>query len=322
MSSIKNIAIVGAGGQIGKIITSAILAQGKHNLTAITRPDSTSTMPSGLHAVKKADYTSHESLVAAMQGQDALIITMNVLAPRDSQTKLIDAAADAGVKWIMPNEYGADLRDSQMGKDNFLGAPQQAVRDYIENKEGVNWVSVACSFWYEFSLGGTEIRYGFDFKEKTLTLFDKGDVKITTSTWPQVGRAVAKIFALPDEAEGDALSLSKTKNRAVHISSFCVSQLDMLASVLRVTGDKESDWTITQEDSHDRYKRAVKMFQEGNFMGFGMLLYARAFYPEDPADGSKKLQNEALGLPEEDFDDFTRIGVDMGMRASSWSAHV
>ena len=87
----------------------ALLSEGKHAVTALTRPDSTSTLPAGLAAVKRAAYTSHKDLVEAMADQDALIITMNRTAAPDTQQRLIDAAIEAGVKYVMPNEYAHDM---------------------------------------------------------------------------------------------------------------------------------------------------------------------------------------------------------------------
>lgn len=78
---------------------------GKHTVTAITRPDSKSKLPSGVE-IKKVDYSSQESLVSALTGQEVLIITMAVTAPRDTEAKLIEAAAAAGVPYVFPNEWG------------------------------------------------------------------------------------------------------------------------------------------------------------------------------------------------------------------------
>ncbi|KAK3114489.1 hypothetical protein LTR53_007130, partial [Teratosphaeriaceae sp. CCFEE 6253] len=83
---IKNVAIVGAGGHIGSYIVNALLEQGKHHITAITRPDSSAQLPKGIHDVKKVDYSDHSTIVEALKGQDFFIISMNVMAPKDSQT--------------------------------------------------------------------------------------------------------------------------------------------------------------------------------------------------------------------------------------------
>ena len=106
---ITNVAIVGAGGRSGTFITKALLKTGKHTVTAITRPDSSNKIPNGVHSINKADYEDHSQLVEALKGQEVLLITMSIFAPPESQFKLIDAAAEAGVKWIMPNEWLAFL---------------------------------------------------------------------------------------------------------------------------------------------------------------------------------------------------------------------
>ena len=90
---------------MGNHIVEALLKTGKHKVTAITRADSTSKVPASVQ-VKKVNYDDQASLVEALQGQDALVITMGARAPEDQQTKLIEAAAAANVSWVMPNEYG------------------------------------------------------------------------------------------------------------------------------------------------------------------------------------------------------------------------
>lgn len=68
---------------------------------------------------KSVDYNNHASLVEGLKGQDALIITMATTAPKDTQQKLVAAAKDAGVQWIVPNEWGFSFNDpeDQFGKD-------------------------------------------------------------------------------------------------------------------------------------------------------------------------------------------------------------
>lgn len=322
---VSNIAIVGVGGRSGTYMAKALIEGGKHRVTAITRPDSKNKVPSGVHEIKKVLYNDHSSLVEALKGQDVLIITMAVMAPRDSQTKLIDAAFDAGVRYIMPNEWGTD-KDPEGSKDTFLHEPLVKIRNYVEEKGGdkMSWIALCCGFWYEFSLAGTEARYGFDFDKKTITLYDDGETKINTSTWSQVGRAVASLLSLkvlPDDENDKSVCLSRWNNKSAYISSFFVNQKDMLQSVLRVTGDKESDWTISYEDVKERYQRGKKMMQEGQMVGFGILLYARTFYKDGAGSHNHKLDNEKLGLPQEDFDEATKVAVKMAEAGETNAIH-
>lgn len=311
---IEKVAIVGAGGRVGKFIVEELLKTGKHTVTAITRTDGKNVLPSGVR-IAKVDYSDPSSLISALQGQDALIITMSVFAPPDTQTKLIEAAAAANVPWVLPNEFGGDPLNVEQGKDSFLGARKAKYREHIEELGKSSWIGIACGFWYEFSLAGGPLRYGFNFKEKSVILYDDGTTKINTSTWPQCGRAAAALMSLKiePEKEGDVALATHFKNKPAYISSFTVNQSDMLESVLRVTGDKMEDWKVTKVPVKECYKSAVEEYQKGNQMGFMNLLYARAFFPESSGNfgKTKGLHNDVLGLPKEDFDEFTKLGIQM-----------
>ena len=313
-----------AGGQIGEYMVKYLLKTGQHKVTALTREDSKSIMPEGV-IVKKVNYDDPSSLVTALQGQDILIITMNAMAPPESQLKLVDAAADAGVPWIMPNEYSSDPTNESMQKEIMLGDGRVKVRKHIEQRGVSSWIGFACSFWYEYSMAAVPETYGFDFPNKTVTFYGDGTTKINTSTWELCGQATAALLSLkilPEDAHDKSLTLSKLRNDHMYISSFLVSQRDMLDSVLRVTGEKETDWTIKHEDVKERYNAGVAQMKTGDRMGFVKLLYARVFYPGDGDYESKKgLHNEALGLPKEDLDEATKRAVDFAARGGPFAQH-
>lgn len=213
----------------------------------------------------------------------------------------------------MPNGYGGDIDNSKLGEDTMLGPVARANRDEIE-KLGMQWITVCCGFWYDYSLAGGESRFGFDFDKRSLTIYDDGNTKNSTSTLSQVGRAVAKMLSLkklPADDNDKSLTLSSFFNKGVYLKSFVVSQNDMFESVKRVTGTTDADWTVTHEDSKKRYEDGLAQVKSGNMAGFSKLLYSRAFYPEDSNDLSAKVQNELLGLPNESLDESTKIGIDM-----------
>ena len=60
-----------------------------------------------------------------------------------------------------------------------------ATRQLIEDIGKSSYLAVVTGFWYEFSLA-KPANYGIDFVNRTATLFDEGETKISTSTWPQV----------------------------------------------------------------------------------------------------------------------------------------
>jgi hypothetical protein len=71
-------------------------------------------------------------LVEALNGHDALIITMELTAPPNQRTKLIEAAAAANVPWVIPNEFEGDGFNEESGKDTMIGPPEKKIRHYIE----------------------------------------------------------------------------------------------------------------------------------------------------------------------------------------------
>ena len=63
------------------------------------------------------DYARPETLVAALRGQDALVVTLGVSVPEEVHRAVVRAAADAGVPWVLPNEWGADTDDEGTRRD-------------------------------------------------------------------------------------------------------------------------------------------------------------------------------------------------------------
>ncbi|RAH39889.1 aromatic alcohol reductase [Aspergillus brunneoviolaceus CBS 621.78] len=311
-NTIERVAIVGAGGTIGSHIAQALLDTGRHTVTAISRKDSDNKVPDGVR-VASVDYNDEATTVAALRGQQFLIITMAPTAPRDTHSKLVQAAAKAGIPYVMPNGYAGDIEDIQFGEDTLLGPIARAHRDEIE-RLGMQWITVCCGFWYDYSLAGGEARFGFDFNARSLTVYGDGNVKISTSTLSQVGRAVAKVLSLKELPEDDSdksLTLSTFLNKGVYITSFVVSQNEMFNSVKHVTSTTDADWTITCQDTKKRYEDGLAQVKRGNMAGFSKMLYARAFYPGGSGDFSSKAQNRLLGLPDDRLDHATRVGIDL-----------
>lgn len=315
---IEKVAVVGAGGQIGKHIVEQILKTGKHIVTAITRRNSTNKLPEGIK-VSHVDYSGDDdtALVEALRGQQVLIITMSVTAPPDTTSKLIRAAAKASVPYVLPNWYGHDPTNKALCDDSLFGPMRDSIFAEISSGGASSYLLLASGFWYEFSLGGGPDRYGFDFHKRSLVLFDDGNVAIHTSTWPQCGRAIANLLSLkelPDSETDTSPTLSQFANGAVYISSFHVSQRDMFESVKRVTGTTDADWSITHESAEQRWKDGQAAIKHGDFSAFAKMLYSRMFFPNGDAEyqSGRGVDNELLGLPVEDFDEFTAIGICMG----------
>ena len=292
---------------------------GKHIVTALQRPSSSSALPAGVHVVRVeygVDDTSE--LVKALRGQQALIITMSVMAPRDTTSKLIRAAATAGVKYILPNWYGQDPSNDDLCRDTLLAPMRDALLTEIRELGVSAYLLLACNFWYEFSLGGGPNRYGFDVVKRSLVLFDGGDEKINTTTWPQCGRAVAQVFSLkelPDDESDTSVTLSQFSNKPIYVSSFLLSQNDMFGAVKRVTKTTDADWTITHESSKTRWENSMTDVKKGDWSAFTKMLYSRVWFHNGGGDfqSAGRLDNDSLGLPAEDLYEATAEAVRMGI---------
>ena len=260
--------------------------------------------------------------MAALRGQDVLLITLSVLAPDGTQSKLIRAAAEAGVPWVLPNDWGCDTSIEEVVNDvpGFAKTPQG--RKEIAATAVSSYISVTTGFWYEWSLA-IPPSFGFDFPNKTVTLFDDGETKISSSTWPQVGRAVAALLSLPIKPDGEDTErcLENFKNEIVYINSFNVSQKDMLDSVLRVTGDKLEDWTIHKEPARERYSSAAQALQGGERMAYVRMMYTRIFFDDGNGnfEARKGTSNKLLGLPQESLDAATARSIERA-DSSPWAS--
>ena len=213
---------------MGKHLTVHLLATKKHIITAITRPASTNQLRESLIVVR-IDYASEDAsdidaLVDALHNQQVLLITMSHHALA-ATTNPVLAAAKVGVPYVLPSWFGHDAANEAVIKDSMM-------MGFLDNAKVIGRLGVSfdfllvCNFWYEFSPGGGPQRYGFDFKERSLTLYDGGKIAINTSTWLRCGRAISKLLSLnelPEDENDISPAISQSCNIYVYISSFRVS---------------------------------------------------------------------------------------------------
>ena len=294
-------------------MATALASTGKHVVTGISRHDSKSQIVD-CAKVFKLDYDDEMSLIEALKGQQFLIVTLFRGAPKDTQAKIIKAAAKAGVPWIMPNCYGSDIQNRTLGEENFTGLPILESLNIIEQLGVSSWIAMCCSFWYEHSLSQGESWYGFDFKAKSVTFFDDGNTRINTTTWDQCCRAMTGLLSLkelPEDKNDTSVTLSTWRNQPLYISSFLLSQRNILDSVHHVLGTTDASWTIKQEASRARYERGLELSKQTP-IGLAVCLYARTFFPNGDGNYEAKygLANKALGLPDESVDETTRRAIE------------
>lgn len=112
--------------------------------------------------------------------------------------------------------------------------------------------------------------FGFDINSKVATLIDGGTAVFTTSTLSTIAKSTLAMLEHADE----------TKNQYVFISSFHISQKDILDVFEKIDGQK---WTVKHVTSEEIIAQGKKRLAEGDLMGATDLV------------GGGALSNQALG---------------------------
>jgi hypothetical protein len=148
---LKNVALVGASGNLGSKVLKELVEQGKHNITVITRTASTSTFPEGVN-VRKGELTDGQFLENAFAGQD-IVLVMLAFAGMGDEANIIDAAGRAGVKYLIPSEWGGlseeTKADTELQEKLPLFKHGLNVHKHIENL-GMKWIVVTTNSWTDY----------------------------------------------------------------------------------------------------------------------------------------------------------------------------
>lgn len=252
----RKIAIVGGTGTVGSRTLSSLLDKNIHTITAISRSDSSATFPENV-TVLKGDYSNEDFLVSALKGQDVLILQLSPTA-MGVQEPFIRAAAKAGVPYILPTEFGTDIEALDLTRQQPIISGKKGLRDLVEQLGASSWIAVVNNLWFDWSLKmGC---WGINVKERKAEVWNGGNVKANTSTLKRVGAAVAELLSQPEE------ELSAYKNRPFYVSSFFISQREMLESVQRVTGTTDADWEIKERDINEFGRECDERLKKGDMM--------------------------------------------------------
>ncbi|KAL6863606.1 NAD(P)-binding protein [Trichoderma novae-zelandiae] len=283
----KNIALAGASGNVGKVLLPALLAANKFTVTVLRRASSSSssssTFPDGVKVVD-VDFSSVDSLAAALAGQDVLVSTVGTAALKDEQKKLVDAAVAAGVKRVLPSEYGCDLHNELAAKLPVF-APKVEVARYLEDKARTTPLTYTFVYTGPFLDWGLQNNFIFRSAGSKPALYDGGNTVFSTSTLDAVARAVVAVLSKPEE----------TKNRAVRIQSVAISQARLLAIAKEVA--PERDWQPEVVKLDDVTRAADERLAKGLFDHETFTPYLlRAINDERYGPRFETLDNELLGI--------------------------
>ena len=263
-------------------------------MTVLSRSSSTSIFPASVKVIH-VDYTSVESLTAALHGQDAVISAVgNEGLP--GQSVLVDASIAAGVKRFLPSEFGSDTGNSKTAALLVFGY-KVATRKHIEEK-----VAAGASITYTYVINGPfldwglEQRFLLDWKEEKPRIYDGGNQIISTTTLHSVGLAVVGVLDHYEE----------TKNKSVFVQDIQISQNRLLELAKKVQPTKK--WEPTEVSLAEIEKSSNAALAKGDYSApviYGYLFVA--IFGEGYGSRTEKDDNKLLGVPGKTEDDVEAI---------------
>ncbi|KAJ4025798.1 hypothetical protein NW761_014355 [Fusarium oxysporum] len=294
----RKIVITGGSGQLGKPTIDALVELGAHTITAIQRPEAASTFPVGI-TVKKGNLRDEAFLTEVLKGQDVLVLMPPLAQLVELQEPAIRAAANAGVPYILPSEFGPDPFAVQLVEENELLIAKKRIRDLIESLGVSSWISITVGPWLDAGLN--QGLWGIEPKARKATIWRGADAKVNTATISHTAEAVAAVLSLP-EAE-----LAKYKNKAVYTPSFHLTQREILDAVQRATGTTDADWDIKTRDVNEVAREYEDKISQGDGVAPFVKFFITHFLEGHGGDFNHKVHSteleklEQLGLHKEDL---------------------
>ncbi|KAG9681032.1 NAD(P)-binding protein, partial [Aureobasidium melanogenum] len=249
MPIIKNVAILGASGNFGTPITSALVAAG-FNITIITRSSSTTIHPPNIPIVR-IDY-SLDTLTQAFTNQDAVVC---VVGPGgiSLQKTFIDAAVIAGVKRFIIDDFGWGSTTKGFEEFHAIHAARKEGWDYAAAKarevDGFTWTGLSTGNPIDWAMKKFPMM-GFDVKNHKAIIYDNGTERFTGTTLEGIGQAVVGTLQNPQA----------TANRFLKVQSINTCQNELLEAFLKITGE---EWEVTRSTSKELIESGKADFESG-----------------------------------------------------------
>ncbi|RDW91654.1 hypothetical protein BP5796_02819 [Coleophoma crateriformis] len=283
-TQLKNVTIIGASGNVGKLVLGAFDGASQFKVTVLSRSSSDATFPAGF-TIRKTDY-SESDLVAAFQGQDAVISVVG-MGGFTEQKKFIDAAVAAGVKRFIPSEFSSNTLSPAVLQLLPVFGQKMEVLEYLKTKEasGLTWTAIWTALLFDWGLDNGFL--GYDIKSRTATIWDGGKSVFTLTNVDQLRRAVVAVLERP----------AQTANKNLYIASAETSQKEILAALEGATATK---WTVTDTTTDKEVSESMAKLGKGDMSGAFALVRATSFAntPNLRANYARDevLSNDLLGL--------------------------
>ncbi|KAF1986697.1 NAD(P)-binding protein [Aulographum hederae CBS 113979] len=276
-NEIKNVIVIGAGGNTGPAIVSELVNSG-FNVSALARESSNSPVPAGI-PVHRTDY-SRASLLAAFKGQDAIVSAINTFRVAQ-QLAVVDAAVECGVKRFIPSEYGLDSALAAAPEEIPPLKQKQETISLLRTKQdqGMSWTAVCVGGYFDWAI---EVGlFGWDVRNRVATIYENPDRPYAASNLGRIAEAIRAVLQKPAE----------TANKYVYVQSFSTTQHEVLAALEKATGDK---FTIKHARTEEARELGRKALAEGDELtGLGAYVTAAIYGGSGMCDFEEKIDKWA-----------------------------
>ncbi|KAI4721002.1 NAD(P)-binding protein [Aureobasidium sp. EXF-10727] len=275
----KKVAIAGATGNLGPHIVNELVNQG-FEVTVLTASGKTSSLPSAIK-VTKVDFSSQDSLVSALRGQEAFI---SAIPKHEEQPALIDAAIAAGVQRFIPSEFGSNIVGSEQVRALPVFAGKVKTQEYLRAKQDqISYTLLVNGLFLDWGIG---LGWLINLKGKT-QINDNGDSVHSFTLLSDIGKAVAGILNRPEE----------TKNRGVYVQTAALSQNQALKIAQKVNPDFKAE-TENVDLAQVEKNAYAELSKENGDIGSAMLGFIKISIFKDGYGNlwDEKNDNELLGV--------------------------
>ncbi|KAL8376337.1 hypothetical protein RB595_007431 [Gaeumannomyces hyphopodioides] len=291
MAAIKRVTIVGASGALGVPVLEALVNAGAFEVTMLAR--TAGKVPAALASKTRevvVDYDSIPALTDALCGQDAVVSTVGRPGIAWQATHLVPAAVAAGVKRVLPSEFGCDLSQPAPRKFPTFAAKVQ-VQELLEAEAAKPGATISYTFVRTNAFLDWGLQAGLiaDPKNKKATLYNGGSNPVSLTRLSTVGQAVVAVLQ----------HLEETKNKQVFVHDGLLSMREIVAAAQEATGGAKG-WTVAEEDTGAIKAKSDKALSEGVFeiwVFIGYILDA-AWNAANKPNFADRSWNKALGIKE------------------------
>ena len=249
----KVILVAGATGNLGNRISKELIKRGAE-VRAIVR---TSTDKEKIDTLEKmgvkifeVDMNSVDEIAKASTGVDCVVSTLAGLGDViiDLQTRILDAAIQAGVPRFIPSDFSSDYNDLVPGENRNFDL-RRDFKNYIDSTS-IKPTSIFNGCFTDILMYNTPI---LNLKEKSIGYWgDNADWKLDFTTMDDTAAFTAEA-ALDDNAPRD-----------LQIASFQISPNEILADVKTASGQ---DYAIRQLSSLEDFSAFIKKQRAENPAG-------------------------------------------------------